>query len=164
MAALRLLLIALCVLFVISEAEQATIELREDFTGTGDTEILSDYGNMQDHVNVLGAEKLVYGHSWLEGNGFSGLKAQGRKVDYYVTDSAHTLRVLSADRLNVTAQMNIQKQDEYNTTQYSLYTAEGNGKVRELVQQPGIYGRPVDLLSLWHNGTFRLNSSMRSQA
>lgn len=160
----KIALIALCLLYVVLELVYASVELREDFSGSGDSEIISNYYGHEDHVNTIGAEKLIYGHIWRDGDSFSGLKASGKKVDYYVTDSAHSLRVLAADHLNVTAQMKLSVEGDYNTTQTSLFTAEGNGRVRELVRQPGIFGRPDDLLSLWHNGTFKLNSSVRVQS
>ena len=147
---------------MVLEIAESTVEMNEDFVGTGDTEIDSNYYGLIDHVNVRNADKLVYGHIWAAGESFSGLKATADKIDYSVSDSAHSLRILQASNLNATAKMQ-SWQDEYNTTKYSLFTADGNGLVREQVQQPGKFNRPADLLDLWHNGTFRLNSSTRAE-
>ena len=162
LGAVRLILIAGCVLYVTSCFGQAvSVELKEDFSGSGDTIIDSNYQGMEDHVRALRAEKLIYGHSWLSEASFSGLKATGEDISYSVTNSAHSLTIRKASNLNVTAKMEAQVEEEGNKTLLSSFQASGNGTVRELAVQPGKFNRPVDLASLWHAGPFRLNSTMK---
>ncbi len=162
LGAVRLILMAACVLYVASCFGQAvSVELKEDFSGSGDTQIDSDFYGMEDHVSAQDADRLVYGHSWVEGNSFSGLRAAGKEIGYSVTDSAHSLAIRQASNLNVTAKMEAQVEEEGNKTMLSSFQASGNGTVRELAQQEGRFNRPVDLASLWHTGPFRLNSTMK---
>ena len=155
---LSLLILALC-------CQCAEVEIREDFQGTGNFQTSSNYEGIKAGVLTRDATSITYGHIFSPAQSFVGLKAQGgEKNSYLVATRDHFLSIREAGAINATAKFSTQN-DRENTTRFTLFTAQGEGKVREMVLTlDGNFSRPVELSGLWHSGPFKLNSSVRVKA
>jgi hypothetical protein len=89
---------------------------------------------------------------------------------FQVASPEHYLRIADAWNISATAVIrhisgSIVTGDGYeinsSDSSYTMFRAEGMGRVRELVLSAGPGGRPLDLTSTYHTGAFRINSSAR---
>jgi len=147
-------LTALALIMIVS----AEMELREDFSGEGEFQARSDLYGVQDRASTRGGS-LVYGHTLAPNGSFSGFEAL-RDCSYIVATPDHHLQIRDASRINATSRMS-RTLSELGEERFSLFTAQGNGTVREAARTGGGKGRPVELSSIFHRGPFRLNSSTR---
>jgi hypothetical protein len=144
----------------------SSIVLKEDFTGSGEYQSNSDYYGVKDGVTCRNASSIIYGHSFMPNNAFSGVKVQGGENSYTVRTEDHYLRISQASWINTTAKISAVQRAFDNVTnttipgsRFTLFSATGNGTVREMALTLGTKGRPVVLSSLRHRGPFRINSS-----
>jgi len=147
-------LTALALIMIVS----AEMELREDFSGEGEFQARSDIYGIQDRASTRGGS-LIYGHILVQNDSFSGFEALG-DCSYAVATPDHLLSIKDAISINATARMS-RTLSELGEERFSLFTAQGNGTVREAARTGGGKGRPVELSSIFHRGPFRLNSSTR---
>ena len=155
----KLLLIAICILYLHFSLAQCTIEFREDFSGEGDLQIDCNYNGVKGGVLTRGAEFISYGQILSPEESFQGLKASSNLSSYYVVTKEHSLRIRNSSDLNATAKI-LSYSDGVNLTRTTFFSASGDGKVREKVLTSGKFSRPVEISSLWHSGRFKLNSTM----
>lgn len=157
-----------CVLALLTLAlscQCADVEIREDFRGTGNFQTSSNYEGIKAGVLAQDANSITYGHIFSPAQSVVGLKAQGgEKNSYLVATRDHFLSIREAGAINATAKFSTQNDGE-NTTRFTLFTVQGEGKVREMVLTiGGNFSRPVELSGMWHSGPFKLNSSVRVEA
>jgi hypothetical protein len=147
-------LAALALIMIVS----AEMELREDFSGEGEFQARSDLYGVQDRASTRGGS-LIYGHILVQNDNFSGFEALG-DCSYIVATSDHHLQIRDASSINATARMS-RTLSELGEERFSLFTASGNGTVREAARTGGDKGRMMEISSIFHRGPFRLNSSTR---
>jgi len=158
-----------CNLFIMPPAD-GIVEIKEDFVGNGEFQTFTNHNLAQDRALCKG--DMAYGRSLFlsESNCslFSGFETDFGS--FQVASPEHYLRI--ADAWNISAKAVIRHSFgsivtgdgyEINSSDYSytMFRAEGMGRVRELVLSAGPGGRPLDLTSTYHTGAFRINSSAR---
>jgi len=133
------------------------IQFHEDFSGQGNLQTDSNYNGIKSGVLTRNATSISFGQILTLSKTFTGLKTKGVS-NYYVTTPIHSMRISDSKDLNATAKI-LSTMEEGNLTQSTYYTAQGEGNVRERVLSQGMFGRPLDLSSLYHAGKFQLNST-----
>jgi hypothetical protein len=144
----------------------ATIQLKEDFTGSGEFQSNSDYYGVQDRALTREANSIVYGHIFKPNNCFSGFIVRGGDNSYSVLTDDHYLSIREAPWINATAKITSVQESFDNVTnvtipgsRFTLFSATGNGTVREMALALGPKGRPIVLSGIRHRGAFKINSS-----
>jgi hypothetical protein len=149
-------LAALALIMIVS----AHIEVREDFSGTGEFQACSDLYGIKDRAAARDAD-LVYGHIFTQSNSFSGFKAQGGESAYCVGTKDHQLQIRDASVINATARIT-QTVLEFGEERFTFFSAQGNGTVRESSFVDNLNrSRMQEISSIFHCGQFSLNSSVR---
>lgn len=151
-----------------------TVEIKEDFIGAGEFQTFTNYDQAKDRALCKG--DMAYGRSLsLSGSNcsmFSGFEFDGLG-SYQVASPEHFLRLFELTNLSAKSVIsdqssvqdtNVGMQPVSSESSYTLFQASGRGRVRELVLSVGSKGRPMDLTSTYHAGTFRINSSARFEA
>lgn len=157
----QLIALALLALSFVATAE---IELREDFSGTGEFQACSDLYGVKDRATARDAD-LVYGHIFTQSNSFSnsfsGFKTQGGESAYCVGTKDHQLQIRDASVINATARIT-QTVLEFGEERFTFFSARGNGTVRESSFVDNLNrSRMQEISSIFHCGQFSLNSSVR---
>ena len=166
-----LLIIAIfCILAVMLPAD-GKVEIKEDFLGNGEFQTFTNHILAKDRALCKG--DLAYGRSltFAEDNCsmFSGFEFDGLG-SYQVASPEHFMRLSELTNLSAKAIISYKSGSQEGTngfhqtsseSSYTLFQASGRGRVRELVLSAGTNGRPMDLTSTYHAGTFRINSSAR---
>ena len=147
------------------------IEIKEDFLGNGEFQTFTNHDLAKDRALCRG--DMAYGRSLTlsgsNGSMFSGFEFDGLG-SYLVASPEHLLRLSELTNLSAQAVINYRSgsqegkeglQQISSESSNTLFQASGRGSVRELVLSTGSKGRPVDLTSTYHAGTFRINSSAR---
>lgn len=158
----RLIAIALAILALGFIATAVELELREDFSGSGEFQAHSDIYGVKDRATTRDAD-LVYGHIFTERNSFSGFKASGGvKNTYSVGTREHQLQIRDASSINATARIAQTVLEFGGVERYSLFSAQGNGTVRESAFMDNTNrSRLAEVSSIFHRGPFSLNSTVR---
>jgi hypothetical protein len=147
------------------------IEIKEDFVGAGEFQTLTNHDLAQDRASCKG--DLAYGRSLtlsgLDLSMFSGFEFDGLG-SYQVASPEHFLRLSDASNISANSVIKYRSdsseekesfQQNSSQSSYTLFQVSGRGRVRELVLSAGPKGRPMDLTSTYHAGTFQINSSAR---
>jgi hypothetical protein len=147
------------------------VEIKEDFLGNGEFQTFTNHDLAKDRAMCKG--DMAYGRS-LSFSGSNGSMFSGFEFDglgsYQVASPEHFLRLFDLTNLSAkavisdsTGSQEVKEglQQTSSESSYTLFQASGRGKVREQVLSAGPKGRPVDLSSTYHAGTFRINSSAR---
>lgn len=150
------------------------VEIEEDFIGAGEFQTLTNYDLARDRSSCQG--DMAYGRSLiLSGSDcsmFSGFEFDGLG-SYQVASPEHFLRLSELSNLSATAVIRFRAdnseekesfQQNSSESSYTLFQASGRGRVREHVLSAGPKGRPIELTSTYHAGTFQINSSTRFEA
>lgn len=164
-----ILIFAIAFLYALICAEAAKIEIKEDFLGNGEFSSYTNYGKAEDRAFSREGD-FAYGRSLSiqkeNCSLFSGFEAD--IGSYKVASPEHHLQVSKAKNLSVTATieaLGFVEADGFSIngsgSSYSMFCAQGEGMVREIVLTAGPKGRPVDLTSMYHAGMFQINSSAR---
>jgi hypothetical protein len=164
---LKLALAITAIILVLAISSQgSSIQLKEDFTGSGEYQSNSDYYGVKDGVTCRNASSIVYGHIFRPNSSFSGIIARGGENSYTVAAQDHYLRISQASWINATAKISAVQRAFDNVTnttipgsRFTLFTATGEGVVREMALTLGPKGRPIVLSGIRHRGPFRINSS-----
>jgi len=151
--------IAIMALFV-ALCQSAEVELREDFSGMGEFQTRSELYGVQEKASTKDGQ-LIFGHVLASNQTFSGFSAEGNSSSYLVASADHYLCISKASSINATAKTSRTKYEWGGEERYTLFSAQGNGTVKELATASG-EKRPIELSSIRHRGTFSLNSSMRT--
>lgn len=155
---LQLVALAFLALGFIATAE---IELREDFSGTGEFQARSDLYGVKDRATTRDAE-LVYGHIFAQSNSFSGFKVQGGESTYSVGTKEHQLQIRDASEINATARITQTALEFGGYERFTFFSAQGNGTVRESAFVNNMNrSRMEEVSSIFHRGPFSLNSSVK---
>lgn len=167
-----LIVIVLCLIWGLCGSQGQVVEIREDFIGSGDFDTRTNYPESKDHSQAWGSD-LAYGRilktTAKDCLSFYGFNFTG-EGSFLATSPEHYLKVSQASFLNATASIShsmssIEAEDNLTTLgsdlSFTMFSAEGDGKLRELVLMSGPKGRSVDLVSTHHRGLFRINSSTR---
>jgi len=146
-------------------------EIKEDFLGNGEFQTFTNHDLAEDRAFCEG--DMAYGRSLLLSGSncsmFSGFEFDGHG-SYQVASPEHFMRLSELANLSAKAvirylsgsqEENESFQQTSSESSYTLFQASGRGRVREQVLSAGPKGRPVDLTSTYHAGTFRINSSAR---
>jgi hypothetical protein len=155
---LQLVALALLALGFIATAE---MELREDFTGTGEFQACSDLYGVKDRVTTRDAQ-IVYGHVFTQSNSFSGFKVQGGESSYSVGTREHQLQIRDASVINATAHISRTVLEFGGEERFTFFSARGNGTVRESAFMENTnMSRMAEVSSIFFRGPFSLNSSVK---
>ncbi len=164
------LIFAICCCLSVMLPADGTVEIEEDFLGNGEFQTFTNYDLAKDRALCKG--DMAYGRSLtFSGSNcslFSGFEFDGLG-SYQVASLQHFLRLSELGNLSAKAVISYKFgsqetegfQQASSESSYSLFQASGRGRVREQVLSAGPKGRPVDLTSTYHAGTFRINSSAR---
>ncbi len=158
----KLLLVVLALLALgLGFIATAEIELREDFSGTGEFQARSDLYGVKDRATTRDAN-LVYGHVFAKSNSFSGFKAQGGESTYSVGTRDHQLQIRDASEINATARITQTVLEFGGDERFTFFSAQGNGTVLESAFVDNLNrSRMEEVYSIFHCGPFSLNSSVR---
>lgn len=166
------IILVLCLGLSICTVTGQVVEIREDFIGSGDFDTRTNYPESRDHSQAWGSD-LAYGRvlktTAIGCSSFYGFNFTG-EGSFLATSPEHYLKISQASFLNATASIShsmssIEAKDNLTMLgsglSFTMFSAEGEGKLRELVLTFGPKGRSVDLVSTHHRGLFRINSSTR---
>jgi hypothetical protein len=153
--------IAALALLALGFMAAAEMELREDFSGTGEFQAHSDLYGVKERAGTKDAE-LVYGHIFSKSNSFSGFKAQGEKNSYSVGTREHQLQIRDASVINATAKIFQTVLEFSGVERFTFFSAQGNGTVRESAFLNNLNrSRMEEVSSIFHRGLFSINSSVK---